>query len=249
VTICIQDYKTDLFGQVVGGEMVHNEAGEAVRQYLYEIPLHFPHARVDAEIVMPNHVHVIIEIMHRPAHATPVGPEFSAAFTTSTGSTSTDPAAAGSTTTPVGSAVGIQNFESLRNASQYNTMSNTIRGPQCKPGPDTNAHACNNPGDVRDRDRWTAPTYLRNEYQHMIRGSIGSIVRGLKIGVTKWFRTRSPVLIVWQHNYDEHIIRDFATPQQIREYIARNPTKWSCDHEAHIAREIAAFGLTPSTGH
>jgi hypothetical protein len=37
--------------------------------------------------------------------------------------------------------------------------------------------------------------------------TIGSIIRGFKIGVTKWFRQKSPDFVVWQRNYYERVIR------------------------------------------
>ena len=42
-----------------------------------------------------------------------------------------------------------------------------------------------------------------NQYQHIIPKSIGSIVRGFKIGVTKWFRNNTDIDVVWQRNYWE----------------------------------------------
>ena len=42
--------------------MILNEAGKAAHQYWIEIPQHFPNAILREHIVMPNHVHGIIEI-------------------------------------------------------------------------------------------------------------------------------------------------------------------------------------------
>lgn len=60
--------------------------------------------------------------------------------------------------------------------------------------------------------------------------TIGSIVRGFKIGVTKWMRQTHPIYEVWQRNYWEHIIRDEAELAQTREYIRNNPVRWELDH-------------------
>jgi REP element-mobilizing transposase RayT len=38
--------------------------------------------------------------------------------------------------------------------------------------------------------------------------TIGSVVRGFKIGVTKWMRANTVIRDVWQRNYHEHVIRD-----------------------------------------
>jgi REP element-mobilizing transposase RayT len=69
----------------------------------------------------------------------------------------------------------------------------------------------------------------KNEFQKIIPRSIGSIVRGFKIGVTKWFRQNTDIAIVWQRNYHEHIIRNEQSYQIISNYIINNPAKWNDD--------------------
>jgi len=65
--------------------------------------------------------------------------------------------------------------------------------------------------------------------QHGTSKTIGSIVRGFKIGVTKWFREHTDIHQVWQRNYHEHIIRDQEGYLKISEYIEYNPQKWRED--------------------
>ena len=69
----------------------------------------------------------------------------------------------------------------------------------------------------------------KNEFQKMIPRSIGSIVKGFKIGVTKWFRTNTNLETVWQRNYHEHIIRNEQSYQTISNYIFNNPANWKND--------------------
>ena len=59
--------------------------------------------------------------------------------------------------------------------------------------------------------------------------TIGSIVRGFKIGVTKWMRANTSVRDAWQRNYWERVIRDEAELTSIREYIQNNPAQWALD--------------------
>ena len=64
--------------------------------------------------------------------------------------------------------------------------------------------------------------------------SIGSIVRGFKIGVTKRLRDKTPEKFpphhsIWQRNYYEHIIRNEQSYIRISEYICDNPQKWAND--------------------
>ncbi|PIQ23645.1 hypothetical protein COW36_07870 [bacterium (Candidatus Blackallbacteria) CG17_big_fil_post_rev_8_21_14_2_50_48_46] len=59
--------------------------------------------------------------------------------------------------------------------------------------------------------------------------TIGSIVRGFKIGVTKWAHQNTDIQTVWQRNYYDHIIRDERALHRIRQYIKNNPMKWESD--------------------
>ncbi len=59
--------------------------------------------------------------------------------------------------------------------------------------------------------------------------TIGSIVRGFKIGVTKWMRQHHPGQILWQRNYYEHIIRDERDYNRICKYIETIPLKCEQD--------------------
>ncbi|MCP9448186.1 MAG: hypothetical protein NNA22_11550, partial [Nitrospira sp.] len=62
ITAVTQD-RVCLFGEVVDGEMRVNKFGEIARHCWFDIPAHFPHAELDAFVVMPNHVHGIIVIV------------------------------------------------------------------------------------------------------------------------------------------------------------------------------------------
>jgi REP element-mobilizing transposase RayT len=70
---------------------------------------------------------------------------------------------------------------------------------------------------------------LHNQYQHIIPKSIGSIVRGFKIGVTKWFRNNTDIAVVWQRNYWEHVIRGDLELCRIRQYVQDNVDQWETD--------------------
>lgn len=65
--------------------------------------------------------------------------------------------------------------------------------------------------------------------QHGTSRTIGSMVRGFKIGVTRWFRANTDIHAVWQRNYYEHIIRNEDAYLKIAEYIQTNPQRWETD--------------------
>lgn len=65
VAVCTKG-KACLFGNVVGDEMVLNDAGRMVEQCWNAIPEHFPQVGLDYYVVMPNHVHGILFIGDAP---------------------------------------------------------------------------------------------------------------------------------------------------------------------------------------
>ena len=63
--------------------------------------------------------------------------------------------------------------------------------------------------------------------------SLGVIVGSYKSAVAKRINQsrRTPGASVWQRNYYDHVIRDDADLNRIRQYILDNPAKWSEDRE------------------
>jgi len=113
ITLCTQN-RACLFGDIIKGKMVLNDAGIMVEKCWNEIPQHFANVILDEHAIMPNHFHGIIMI----------------------------------DCDIVGANVGANNYSPLR-----------------------------------ERKMGTSKT-------------IGSIIRGFKIGVTKWFRQKSPDFVV-----------------------------------------------------
>lgn len=62
ITICCQN-RACLFGDVVDGKMILNDAGKIANDCWLEIPNHFPNEVLHEYIVMPNHIHGIIEFV------------------------------------------------------------------------------------------------------------------------------------------------------------------------------------------
>ena len=165
ITICCQDRECR-FGKIENDKMILNRLGKIADECWLEIPKHFPNVILHEYVVMPNHVHGIIELVNDD------------------------------------NVVGVENFQPLQHHNESQ----------------------------------------RNEFQKMIPRSIGSIVKGFKIGVTKWFRINEDVYVgdgnfqpqqsqrkLWQRNYYEHIIRNEQSYQTISDYIINNPVKWKGD--------------------
>jgi REP element-mobilizing transposase RayT len=61
VTICTDKWICCL-GEVVGGEMVVSDIGKIVHIAWRQLPQHYPHVCLDEFVVMPNHIHGIIQL-------------------------------------------------------------------------------------------------------------------------------------------------------------------------------------------
>ena len=172
ITICTYNREC-LFGEIINKKMILNDAGKIANECWLKIPEHFPGAVLHEHVVMPNHVHGIIEL--------------------------------GGTVLTGGENAGRQNVV----AGVQNVGGQIFETPRMEPPP-------------------TSPS-PQNQFQHIIPRSIGSIVRGYKIGVTKFFRDNTDIYHVWQRNYHEHIIRSEQSYWRISEYIINNPEVWDND--------------------
>ena len=68
ITICTKNRKHE-FGEIEDGQIQLSGIGEQADLYWNEIPKHFPHIELGEFIIMPNHIHGIIGIVHTP-HST-----------------------------------------------------------------------------------------------------------------------------------------------------------------------------------
>jgi putative transposase len=58
--------------------------------------------------------------------------------------------------------------------------------------------------------------------------NLASIVRGFKIGVTKYAREHQ-IPFAWQARYYDNIVRSTADYERISHYIVANPANWGKD--------------------
>ncbi len=59
--------------------------------------------------------------------------------------------------------------------------------------------------------------------------NVGSVIRGYKIGVTKYAKQYGYVDFAWQPRFYEFLIRDAQYMENARRYIVNNPMKWESD--------------------
>lgn len=63
VTICTEDKKMH-FGTIKQGRMILSNIGKIADKFWRDIPNHFGDVNLDEHVVMPNHVHGIINIIN-----------------------------------------------------------------------------------------------------------------------------------------------------------------------------------------
>ena len=171
ITICAKN-REHFFGKIINGKMYLSAIGKTTKKCWQEIPMHFLDTKLDAFIIMPNHIHGIIVIKNNIV-------------------------------------VGNKNFCSK--TAENETVGNKIVG---------NKNFC---------------SLQQRSWQTKWARSLSSIVRGFKIGVTKWCRENNInnddyyMQFSWQKSFYDHIIRNEKSLFKIREYIINNPLKWEFD--------------------
>ncbi|MFA6522170.1 MAG: transposase [Patescibacteria group bacterium] len=66
-------YFEEIFGTIENNKMQLNDFGKIIEKYWIALPNHFPYLRLDTYIIMPNHLHGIIEIIPRDETAVRAG--------------------------------------------------------------------------------------------------------------------------------------------------------------------------------
>lgn len=73
VTICVQD-RVSLFGRIVGSDLYLNELGRLVSSEWRRTPVVRPNVELDEYVIMPNHLHGIINILESRRGVLPYAP-------------------------------------------------------------------------------------------------------------------------------------------------------------------------------
>ncbi len=226
----------------IKAQMILNDAGKIAHECWLEIPNHFPNVVLHEFVIMPNHIHGIIEFVvvannNSPnivganyySHNKEISKDVSSKIERLNNHLSnmetneittfneiwgqkTDSNRIGSLD-DVGAKIISQNMDSNKNMSLDDVGAKIISQNM-----DSNKNMSLDDVGAKIISPLRSPSK-----------TIGSVVRGFKIGVTKWMRQNTNIYDVWQRNYHEHIIRNDQSYQKISNYIKNNPTKWADD--------------------
>jgi putative transposase len=206
VTICIKDMVC-MFGEIVNGEMILNKYGTIANKYLTEIPEKYNQTRLHEFVVMPNHIHAIIEITGSSVvgaiHESPdmLSPKISSpdisSNATTVGAIHESP-----DTLPHSNPVGAIHESPLQTNNNISVDA------------------------IRESQKQELP--LRDQRRKML---LSKIVGWYKMNTAKQINIilKTEGSSFWQRNYYEHIIRNEKSYQTIADYIMWNPKKWKDD--------------------
>ena len=257
VTICVEKHQS-VFGKIIKGSMELNNFGWIAEKYCSITENHFQNVKFDIHITMPNHFHVIINIIDtKIIHHNPVG--------------AGSPRPKTINTTPKFNKTKTNNkYHNINNRhSNFNIVKlnkndvcsnvndihidvdnaypNTTNESQNKNNTYSyknigkqnvnNTHNCvvnvNRSGSDKNisgdnSNRSCVNTIGRGD----LAPTLGQIVGFFKYGVSKHINLirNTPGTKLWQRNYYEHIIHDKNEYRRISEYIKNNPFKWEMDY-------------------
>ena len=207
VTVCAQN-RACLFGEIVDGAMRLGQAGAMVQTTWEEIPTYYPGVQVDAFVVMPNHVHgiVVLSPPDDPTAAASVSPTDGAIAALS--SVGAGPRACPDR--PANAQIGFDAATPPADHEPLRTPRSANEGGQAR-GPAPTVPAPMSLSEVVHRFK----SLTTARYRH-------------GVAAHDWppFAGR-----LWQRNFYEHIIRNEATLERHRQYIADNPARWYDDPE------------------
>jgi len=202
VTICTKN-KEHSFGEIIndisGNHIMRMSAiGENADVCWHEIPSHFPHVQPLSRVIMPNHIHGILTI--NPVAETQNIVAYYGEIQRITDVVETQNVAIHGEMQRFPHGVETQNFASLQHGQTQH------------------------PGLSQQTGNVIVPN---NRFSPQSK-NLASVIRGFKIGVTKFARqNRFP--FEWQPRYYEHIIRNMDELYFITDYIENNVAKWEED--------------------
>ena len=200
ITICTED-KEHYFGKIKNDKMQLSQIGVLADAFWHEIKNHAQNIKLDAFIVMPNHIHGIL-ILNR----------------NNTNETKTDTDAdADVEKRHAFSKIPDQNLPDVEKRHAFSKI------PDRKL-PDVEKRHAFSPPESKPNTK----TIGQKRFQNIGKNTISSIIGGYKSAVTKHSR-RIGFKFGWQPSFHDHIIRNQPSFDNIAEYIHNNPRKWKED--------------------
>jgi REP element-mobilizing transposase RayT len=190
--------------------MVLNGAGGIVREELLKTPIIRQNIFLDAWVIMPNHLHVIIEIIN------PIIPSVET------------PRWDVSETINVNAPQLTERILSIEKTEIPLTKNPEMPEITINLSPSIDPKT---PQRWRNVSRYISPTGGKcgGHNPKWKPNSLGSTINQFKSACTKKIWKSRPITFAWQSKFYDHIIRNDKALNKIREYIIKNPERWERD--------------------
>lgn len=198
ITICCQNH-AHMFGEIIDGKMILNDAGKMIEKWYFKLESKYPDKRCHEMIIMPNHMHFILEnldaikthTMDAHVRTTPCG----------------RPSCGRPSHGEIKSSDQNPNPNESEKFNSHESIESLFNNPPPY-GPENTKFQ----SPLGDAIGWLK-TMTTNEY-----------IRGVKTLNWKRFNKK-----LWHHNYYERIIRNDFAYHNISKYIKANPENWKKD--------------------
>ncbi|MFZ2189428.1 MAG: hypothetical protein WA057_02085 [Candidatus Magasanikiibacteriota bacterium] len=238
ITICVHE-KQHYFGEVVNGKMKLSPLGLVAQKCWQEIPGHFHHVCLDEFIIMPNHVHGIININHGLASRFGECHECCQWDKKRWGHFKNDAHCNTNIDVKKTSVDDIDGAMSVCGVTWDGGVA-SVETLQCNVSTPTNktTHISTQTPTRQTSTLNTTNNAITTEFMSSISpksGSLSTIVRSYKSAVTKTINGQCPYIkFQWQSRFYDHIIKNEIALHNIRAYIRNNPAKWWRDRNNHF---------------
>ena len=198
--------------------MILSEIGKIANQFWQEIPAHFPFVNLDEFVVMPNHVHGILEINKNCFGNINCRDEALPRL---------------GNNERYGVNQQHQN-EILQYQDEIKNQNNNKHQDEAQNRKQDETERGNQDEAERGNQDEAVPRLYGGEYPRMSEispkpGSLAVIIGSFKSIVSKTANKQFPIGFHWQPKFYDHIIRNDKALNKIREYIITNPERWERD--------------------
>jgi putative transposase len=215
ITICVNDREC-LLGRIDEGKMILNGSGKIAQDYLLVIPEKYPQTQLHEYIVMPNHIHAIIEIKNVMAihespetnNNLPVGAIHESPLQSNNDDTKR----------------GIHESPEINCQTTTKTIIETNETISLGAIHESPLHTNNDDAKRAIRES----PLQRDQRRKML---LSKIIGWYKMNTAKYINIANGTSgkSFWQRNYYDHIIRNETSFQTIADYIKSNTSKWKED--------------------
>jgi REP element-mobilizing transposase RayT len=214
ITIVTQNRKC-IFGSVEDDKMILNENGQIVENELLKSIKIRKNWFFHNWIVMPNHIHLLIEIQKNDNEN--IRSQFAHTHIVEAHSSAST---SGTSTTNITNNIEETHIEHTHIVEAHSSASTS--GTSTTNIAETNIAETHNSAPLRKQHEH------KSDYVSLSRksNSISSFVAIFKSVTTKQI---NGVNSIWQTNYHDHIVRNYKTFETIYNYIKSNPISWETD--------------------